>query len=91
VDDRQSRLGDAIRVMRWLADRRTPFTVHDLVAGLGIHKRTAYRLLCALEGACLIEMESQAHVDAGSSGWWPSSWRSTVRMVTVGSRTRSAA
>jgi DNA-binding transcriptional ArsR family regulator len=82
---RNTRLADTILVFRWLADRQASFTVHDLTAAMGVRKRTSYRWLSTLEGAGLIEVEAPAHDST------PARWRSMVRIVSVGIRTRMSA
>ena len=67
----------ALMLIAWLRVRRSEFTVSDLAGGLGVRKRTAYRLILVAEARGLIELSREA-IKGGAAS--PALWQSQLRV-----------
>lgn len=59
-------LSRGIRILEILADARTPLTIDELSAALGLHRSVAYRLLRTLEDHRLVVRDSAGRIALGS-------------------------
>lgn len=57
--------GQAIDVLQWLGERRTPFTERDLRRELELNKRAVNRWLADLEDRALVKRVGYSHGDGG--------------------------
>lgn len=79
---RERTFASVLDTLIWCSSRETPFTVHDLARGTGVHKRTAYRHLLALEGCGAIEQgPEQRATNPDTGGRWAGTWRCRLRLT----------